>query len=59
MGKQVNTRRFAGGMAVGLANRLAEEYGPEADEDIDWSNVEIEPVELPVDAREGGGSEDG
>jgi hypothetical protein len=32
----------------------AEEYGPDADEDIDWSNVEFEPVELPVDASEGG-----
>jgi len=32
---------------------LAEEYGPEADEDIDWSNVEFAPIELPVDASEG------
>ena len=31
-----------------------EEYGPDADEDIDWSNVEFEPIELPVDASEGG-----
>jgi hypothetical protein len=37
----------------------AEEYGCEADEDIDWSNVEFEPIILPVDASEGGGSEDG
>jgi hypothetical protein len=28
---------------------LAEEYGPVADEDIDWSNVEFEPIELPVE----------
>ena len=33
---------------------LAEECGPEADGDIDWSNVEFEPIELPVDASEGG-----
>jgi len=32
----------------------AEQYGTEADEDIDWSNVEFEPIELPVDANEGG-----
>ena len=38
---------------------LAEEYGCEADEDIDWSNLEFEPIELPVDASEAGGSEDG
>jgi hypothetical protein len=31
----------------------AEEYGPDADEDIDWTNVEFEPIELPVDASEG------
>lgn len=31
---------------------LAEEYGPEADENIDWSNVEFEPIELPVNASE-------
>jgi hypothetical protein len=31
----------------------AEEYGPEADEDIDWSNVEFEPIELPADTSEG------
>ena len=31
----------------------AEEYGPEADEDIDWSNVDFEPIELPVDMSEG------
>ena len=43
-------------LAEGL---LAEEYGPEADEGIDWANVEFEPIELPVDASEGGGSEDG
>jgi len=30
----------------------AEEYGPDADEDIDWSNVEFEPIELPVDASD-------
>lgn len=34
---------------------LAEECGPEADEDIDWSNVEFEPIELPVDASDGDG----
>lgn len=33
----------------------AEEYGPDADDDIDWSNVEFEPIELPVDASEGDG----
>ena len=33
---------------------LAEEYGPEADEDIDWSNVEFEPIELPANASEDG-----
>lgn len=30
----------------------AEEYGPDANEDIDWSNVEFEPIELPVDTSE-------
>jgi len=38
-------------MAEGL---LAEEYGPDTDEDIDWANVEFEPVELPADVREDG-----
>ena len=38
---------------------LAEEYGADADEDIDWSNVEFEPIELPVDASEGHVSEEG
>ncbi len=33
-------RRVAEGM-------LAAEYEPEADEDIDWSNVEFTPVEMP------------
>jgi hypothetical protein len=33
---------------------LAEEYGPEADEDIDWANVEFEPIIMPVDERERG-----
>ncbi len=33
---------------------LDEEYGPEADEDIDWANVEFVPIEMPVDASEGG-----
>jgi len=33
---------------------LAQEYGPEPDEDIDWANVEFEPVELPADVREDG-----
>jgi hypothetical protein len=28
---------------------LAEEYGPDADADIDWSNVEFEPIELPME----------
>jgi hypothetical protein len=38
-----------------LAEALwAKEYGPEHDEDIDWSNVEFEPIILPVDASEGG-----
>ena len=32
----------------------ADEYGPDADEAIDWTNVEFEPIELPVDASEGG-----
>jgi hypothetical protein len=32
----------------------AEEYGPDSDEDIDWANVEFEPIELPVDASDGG-----
>lgn len=31
----------------------AKEYGPEADDDIDWSNVEFEPIELPADTSEG------
>ena len=26
---------------------LAAEYGPDVDEDIDWSNVEFTPVEMP------------
>jgi hypothetical protein len=30
----------------------AEEYGPDADEDIDWTNLEFEPIELPVDTSE-------
>ena len=30
-----------------------EEYGPAAEEDIDWSNVEFAPIELPVDASDG------
>lgn len=36
----------------------AEEYGPDADEDIDWSNVEFEPIEWPVEGSEGGASAD-
>lgn len=32
---------------------LAEAHGPDADEYIDWSNVEFEPIELPVDMSEG------
>jgi len=33
---------------------LAQEYGPEANEDIDWANVEFEPIELPLDTSESG-----
>jgi hypothetical protein len=36
----------------------ADEYGPDADEDIDWSNVEFEPIEWPVEGSEGGASAD-
>jgi len=32
----------------------AEEYGADADEDIDWANVEFEPIEWPVDVNKGG-----
>lgn len=31
---------------------LAKEYGPDVDEDIDWSNVEFAPIEMPLDADE-------
>jgi hypothetical protein len=31
----------------------AEEYGLAADEEIDWANVEFEPIDLPVDKSEG------
>jgi hypothetical protein len=33
--------------------RMAEEYGPETDDGIDWANVEFEPVEIPMDEDEG------
>jgi len=31
---------------------LAEDYGPDTDEDIDWSNVEFMPIELPREPSE-------
>lgn len=37
---------------------LAEGYGPDADDDIDWTNVEFEPIEWPVDVNEGDGVPD-
>lgn len=32
----------------------AEEYGLDAHEDTNWSNVEFEPIELPAEEREPG-----
>ena len=49
--RTTHLRLTPGGRSVAEA-LWAEEYGPDADEDIDWSNVEFEPIELPVDASE-------
>jgi len=38
---------------------LAEECGPEADDDIDWENVEFEPIEWPAETGEGGNGSSG
>jgi len=40
-------RRFA-------EDLLAEEYGLDGEDDIDWSSIEFEPIEIPADADEGG-----
>ncbi|MBN1941922.1 MAG: hypothetical protein JW849_01385 [Phycisphaerae bacterium] len=31
---------------------LAEEYGPDIDDGIDWANVEFEPIEIAMDEDE-------